>query len=269
MLLSSEGKGNDMECPKCKFKQPEGRTECLKCGIIFDKYISKQKRHSNVISDTASSEAGTDEETDSVSRSSFFRELFLNVKPEDGYFSFAGRCFLYLVLVVWGLKFIFTPMESNYTGDSFMHLINLPFHEAGHIFFRIFGRFTAVLGGSLMQLLVPLVCLLTLLFKTRDTFGASVSLWWMGESMMDLAPYINDARDLKLLLLGGVTGRDVDDYHDWEFILRELGLLRYDHLLAKTAYFFGTVLMLVTFVWGGFLLYRQFKNIKSGKLFPE
>jgi hypothetical protein len=265
MMLSGEGKENNMECPKCEFMQPDGGTECLKCGIIFDKYISKQHRHMSGISDTAFSEAGIEEETDLVSRSSFLRELFLYVKPEEGFFSFAGRSFLYLLIVVWGLKFIFTPLESNYTGESFMHLINLPFHEAGHIFFRIFGRFMAVLGGSLMQVLVPLVCLLTLLFKTRDTFGASVSLWWVGESLMDLSPYINDARDLKLTLLGGVTGRDVDDYHDWEFILRELGLLRNDHMLAKTAYFIGTVLMLVTFVWGGFLLYKQFINIKSGK----
>lgn len=265
MLLSGEGKGSSMQCPKCKFTQPDDRTECLKCGIVFAKYLSKQNLHLSRIPDTVLSEAGTKEEADFSYRSSFFRELFFYVKPEEGYFSFFGRSFLYLVIVVWGLKFIFTPLESNYTGESFMHLINLPFHEAGHIFFRIFGRFMAVLGGSLMQVLVPLICLLVLLLKTRDTFGASVCLWWMGESMMDLAPYINDARDLKLLLLGGVTGRDVDDYHDWEFILRETGLLRYDHMLAKAVYFIGSVLMVCTFLWAGYLLYTQFRNIRSGK----
>ncbi len=87
--------------------------------------------------------------------------------------------------------------------------------------------------------------------------------------MMDLAPYINDARELKLILLGGVTGRDVGDYHDWEFILREMGLLEYDHVLAKTAYSIGTLLMICTFVWGAFLLYKQFRNINSEKQCPE
>jgi hypothetical protein len=269
MLLSGEGKGSSMECPKCKFTQPDGGTECLKCGIVFAKYLSRQHHHLRRIPEMASSEAGTKEKNDFVARSSFLRKLFFYVKPEEGYFSFIGRSFLYLAIVVWGLKFIFTPLESNYTGDSFMHLINLPFHEAGHIFFGIFGRFMAVLGGSLMQVLVPLICLLALLIKTRDTFGAAVCLWWMGESMMDLAPYINDARDLKLLLLGGVTGRDVDDYHDWEFILRETGLLRYDHMFAKTVYFIGTVLMVCTFLWAGFLLIKQFRNIRSGNPSPE
>ena len=87
--------------------------------------------------------------------------------------------------------------------------------------------------------------------------------------MMDLAPYINDARDLKLMLLGGVTGRDVDDYHDWEFILRKLGLLEYDHFFAHAAHIIGAFLMVSTFIWGGFLLYKQFRNIGSETPYSE
>ncbi len=171
-----------------------------------------------------------------------------------------GHALLLLVLFSWGLTLIFSSVESNYSGESFLHLINLPFHEAGHVLFRMFGRFMMTVGGSVTQLLVPLICLLTFLFKTRDTFGASVSLWWMGENLIDLAPYINDARDLKLILLGGVTGKDVDDYHDWEFILRKVGLLEYDHLLAKTAHVLGALLMVCAVSWGGFLLLKQFRN---------
>ena len=78
---------------------------------------------------------------------------------------------------------------------------------------------------------------------------------------MDLAPYINDARALQMILLGGVTGRDVDNYHDWEYILRKLGWLKYDHLLANAAFNIGIFLMIITFVWAGFLLYKQFKNL--------
>jgi hypothetical protein len=99
------------------------------------------------------------------------------------------------------------------------------------------------------------------LVKTKDTFGASIALWWLGESFMDLAPYINDARELKLMLIGGVTGREVVDYHDWEFILRKLGWLRYDHTLAHAANTLGIVLMLASFIWGGYLLWGQHKNL--------
>jgi hypothetical protein len=72
-----------------------------------------------------------------------------------------------------------------------------------------------------------------------------------------------------LILLGGVAGRDVDDYHDWEYILHESGLLQYDHALAKTAHIIGIVLMIAAFAWGGSLLYKQFRNIDSEELFPE
>jgi len=258
-----------MKCPKCGFVQPGEGSECVKCGIIFSKYALKQRHQAGPASTASSPEALTAEEARTAPWQSFFRELFLCVKPEVSLFSFAGRVLLFIVIFGWGLKFIFSPIESNYAGESFMHLINLPFHEAGHLIFSPFGRFMGVLGGSLMQLLVPMICLLTFLLKTRDTFGASVSLWWTGESMMDLAPYINDARELRMILLGGVTGRDVDDYHDWEYLLRESGLLQYDHVLANAAQSMGTVLMLAACAWGGYLLYKEFRNIDSEKLFPE
>ena len=189
-----------------------------------------------------------------------FKELLFYVDPEAGNFILIGHALVLLALFFWGMKFVFSSVGSNYSGESFLHLVNLPFHEAGHILFRVFGQFMATLGGSLTQLLVPLICLSAFLFKTRDAFGASVSLWWLGENLVDLAPYINDARDLNLVLLGGVTGKDVDDFHDWEFILRKLGWLEYDHALAKISHMTGALLMTCAVCWGGFLLSKQFRN---------
>ena len=45
------------------------------------------------------------------------------------------------------------------------------FHEAGHILFSPFGRFMTVLGGSLTQVLVPLLCAGAFLWQTRDPFA--------------------------------------------------------------------------------------------------
>lgn len=168
---------------------------------------------------------------------------------------------MYVGLLIWGAKFIAAPLETNYVGTSFLHNINLPFHEAGHLLFIPFGRFLNVLGGSLGQLLMPLACLIAFLFYNNNPFGASVALWWFAESLMDLAPYINDARALKLTLLGGVTGQEVENYHDWQYILRTLGWLNYDHTLAHAAYNIGILMMIVAFVWGGCLLYQQYQNL--------
>ena len=170
-----------------------------------------------------------------------------------------GRTAVFLLLVWWGCKFIVTPLETNYAGESVLHLINLPFHEAGHLIFIPFGRFMMFLGGSLGQLLMPIICLGTFLVKTRDPFGASVSLWWTAQNFMDIAPYIHDARAMDLMLLGGVTGKETDG-HDWNNLLTMLGWLEYDHRLAHLSHNFGIALMVVSFVWGGWLLLRHYRR---------
>jgi len=176
-------------------------------------------------------------------------------------FHFAGRALAWLGLAAWGWQFIRAPVKSDYWQESFMHNINLPFHEAGHLIFSPLGEFMTVLGGSLFQVLMPLICAGAFLLKNRDPFGASVGLWWAAQSLMDVSPYIDDARDLQLVLLGGVTGAEVEDYHDWERILRWLNLLPYDHTIAALAKGLGSVAMILALAWGGYVLMRQYRNL--------
>ncbi len=245
-----------MRCPKCNFEQPDENTECLKCGIIFQKYYEHPDPAIRKRTPTPKEkESATEDEA-------FLKKFVFYDEPDVNPFYFGGRVIVFLVIFIWGWKFILTPMTSNYAGNSFLHLINLPFHEAGHIFFRLFGRWMTSLGGTLGQLLIPLVCLVTLLIKYKNPFGASVALWWLAESLMDIAPYINDARNGQLMLLGGITGREADyGYHDWEFILNEIRLLRWDYVLACIAQGFGILLMLISFAWAGYLLFKQYKNL--------
>jgi hypothetical protein len=157
-----------------------------------------------------------------------------------------------------------SPIESNYAGTSFMHLVNLPFHEAGHIFFRPFGEFVTSLGGTLGQLVMPLICGAVLLVKTRDPFGSAVTLWWFGQNFFDIAPYVNDARSLSLPLVGGNFGHSSPyGFHDWEYLLTESGLLAYDHLIARLCLIAGTVIFLVSFAWAGILLFKQLKSLRK------
>jgi hypothetical protein len=181
----------------------------------------------------------------------------LHVEPPPNGAVLLGRIAVFVVFFFWGWSFILMDPQTNEIGSSFMHTINLVFHEAGHVLFRPFGRFMTILGGSLAQLLMPLIVMGTLVVQNRDNFGASLGLWWFGQSFMDLAPYIRDARSLELMLLTGGTGRDIPGTHDWENILRELDLLSYDHAIASCADTLGALLMLTAFLWGGYILYRQ------------
>jgi hypothetical protein len=190
------------------------------------------------------------------------KDLIFTVEEKTNPFYFGGRVILFLGIFIWGWIFIFKPIASNYAGESFLHLINLPFHEAGHIFFSFFGRFLHVLGGSLLQVIIPAVCLVAFLMR-REPFSSSIGLWWMGQSFIDMAPYINDARAGQLMLIGGVTGQEAPDFHDWNVLLSMTGLLNYDGVIAHLAKYFGVVLILLALLWGGYSLWIQYKNLRG------
>jgi hypothetical protein len=131
-------------------------------------------------------------------------------------------------------------------------MVNLPFHEAGHLVFAPFGSFMMSVGGSLLQLSVPVICAIAFLKQQDDPFAATVCAWWAGQNLLDLAPYIDDARSLQLMLLGGPA--DEVEGHDWEAILTSLGWLHLDHSLARAAWVAGALTMTVAIVYMAWLL---------------
>jgi hypothetical protein len=186
------------------------------------------------------------------------KDILFCVPAEMNFVGFAGRVLIFVILLLWGQNFIF---DANYAAESFLHNVNLPFHEAGHIIFSPFGRLLTSLGGTLGQLLMPLICMGAFLLQTRDTFAAAVGLWWLGENFMDIAPYIADARAGVIPLLGGNTGRfSPYGFHDWEFILTETGLRDYDRAIAGLSSACGRALMIVALAWGGYILWKTYKE---------
>jgi hypothetical protein len=164
-----------------------------------------------------------------------------------------GRLVLLVLLTRWTWLFLVWPMRQDVVGGSFLHLISLPFHEAGHIIFSPFGDLLTAFGGSAMQVLVPMICGITFLTTSPNPFGAAVMCWWTGENLLDVAIYINDARSLSLVLLGGHNGAEVDG-HDWEHILTLTGQLHRDHQIAWTVHDIGAILMVAGLAWGAALL---------------
>jgi hypothetical protein len=163
-----------------------------------------------------------------------------------------GRAMLLAALAWWTWRLVPHPLDADRIMGSFLHLVNLPFHEAGHVFFAPFGEFVYILGGSLGQIIIPVVCAVA--FARRDDwFAVTVCLWWAGENLVDLGPYIADARALQLPLIGGRTGAEVTG-HDWEAILERLGWLHLDHALGMSAHFTGSVVMVGSLALGAWLL---------------
>jgi hypothetical protein len=186
-------------------------------------------------------------------------ELWLGAPGTSGPIGLAGRALLFGLLALLTAGFLRSGLDAEHLGGSFLHLVNLPFHEAGHVLFSPFGRFMMTLGGSLLQVAVPVICAVVFLTKTRDPFAAAAAAWWAGQNFMDLAPYIADARALQLVLLGGHTGAEVEG-HDWEYILQTLGWLHRDVALGQAAFVVGAVVMVGALAWGAAVLVRQYRS---------
>ena len=230
-------------CPKCLHTLSAPASSCPRCGVIFTKLAQAEQRKKQSASPT---------------EDSAFRQLFLYAKPSEHGVVISIRAFFHLLLCIYGFKLIFTPILNFPDTSWLLHAVNLVFHEAGHVFFSPFGRFLHVLGGTLGQLIIPAVVTGTFLWQ-RNTFGAAVGVWWLGESFLDISPYINDARAGQLMLLGGVTGSEVEDYHDWEVLLTKLNMMPHDQSLARLSFSIGSLLMLTAMLWSCYLLWKSWQ----------
>ncbi|MEP6934548.1 MAG: zinc ribbon domain-containing protein, partial [Nitrospirota bacterium] len=88
----------------------------MKCGIVFAKYrpLVLTPRPPAL--------------QDRARWVSLVKEWLVDPDTSTDWLTFAGRGAVFLLLLWWGRALIFTPLETNYTGESFLHLINLPFH---------------------------------------------------------------------------------------------------------------------------------------------
>jgi len=160
-----------------------------------------------------------------------------------------------MVFFVWGWWFIFTGGDWVKIGSSFMHNINLAFHEFGHVLFSPLGRFMGILGGSLFQLMMPLIVMIAFI-RQGDNFEAAIMLWWLGQSFIDLSPYISDAEYRGIPLIMGMG----EDAHDWGNLLSMTGTVENAYAYGKFSFSLGVVAILVSFVWAGYILYLQKQN---------
>ena len=70
---------------------------------------------------------------------------------------------------------------------------NLALHEAGHPLVALFSQHLSVYGGTLFQLLFPALFMRHFHRQGQRT-GWIAALMWLGESLMNVAHYMKDAR---------------------------------------------------------------------------
>lgn len=128
-------------------------------------------------------------------------------------------------------------------------------HEFGHLFFALFGNeWITIAGGSGMQLLIPLGAMAAIAKTSKDWFGVTACVSWLAASLIDLAPYIADARAQELDL---VSFSPDGGGHDWHYLLAQAGMLKQDIAVARFANFLAVVLIVVSVLFALYLFMRM------------
>ncbi|HRI47309.1 MAG TPA: hypothetical protein PK559_09425 [Ignavibacteriaceae bacterium] len=129
---------------------------------------------------------------------------------------------------------------NNYPSYTLIDNFHLIVHEAGHLVFMFFGNFIHALGGTLMQLIIP-VLLGFYFFSAKMQYLLQSSIVLLGHSFFNIAVYVSDARARRLPLLG--NGK-----HDRYYLLGELGLRDSDIEI-------GIMFFAIGIIWFGVALF--------------
>lgn len=139
----------------------------------------------------------------------------------------------YVLLI---LAIYFLSIRGTYT---FLDLIDLLIHEPGHLLFGLFGEFFQFLGGTLMQILLPLFVALVAFFRGWK-YMAQIFLFWLGHNFINISVYVDDANKMKLNIIGGS--------HDWNWILNRIDLIEYSEELGLMFVGFSIVSFIIMFI---------------------
>jgi hypothetical protein len=252
-------------CPKCgQTPLPSEQAfpaECPGCGVIFAKIGALPPRRtldagpSSPVANTSADDCDDADWMGGLPPPRQWRQLLSHIPHDLDRTSWWLRVALLLGLAVWGIALVRMDYRTGEMGSAFVHGPLLVFHEAGHVVFRPFGEWMMILGGTLGQLLMPLLLASALLLKNRDPFGAAVGLWFVGVSVLDVAPYLYDALHPQLMLLTGQTGEEGG--HDWIYLLSSMGLLARAQTLGALTHTLGALVLVASLAWAGWLLRRQ------------
>ena len=249
-------------CPKCKHTplpiDQSLPTACPACGLILAKYATNMPRNNKASFETTGEAAQENQGRWRQWRRDFVdaaRHVPERVDPA----MFWPRVALLVFFAAWGLRLIWMDFRTGEMGGSFLHGPLLVFHEAGHVIFSLFGHFVTILGGTLGQLLMPTILCGAMLMTNRDPFGAAIGLWLFGASVLDVAPYVYDALQPQLVLLGGHTGEEGG--HDWIYLLSETGLLKRAQSLGWLTHKLGALVILVSLYWATWILRQQHAHL--------
>jgi hypothetical protein len=154
-----------------------------------------------------------------------------------------------IVALSAGAYFLNYALQTD--GWIFLNNADLIIHEAGHVIFWPFGAFMHILGGSLNQVLVPII-FVVYFYTQKQFYSAALTLFWVGENLIYVATYAGDAVKMQLPLLGGDNV-----IHDWNWLLTYTGQLNHTDQIAGTIKTLGILTIVAATIWATYSALRN------------
>ena len=140
--------------------------------------------------------------------------------------------------------------------------IDLFIHEGGHGIFGIFGRFMHFLGGSLIQVILPVAAIVVFL-RTSGLRSLIGTLYWLGHNLINVSIYIDDAPKQQLTLISKHAT------HDWRWLCGYMGILDSAEDLAAVVAFLGVLSLIGAIGVGVYFVVRDIREEFLGIRPPE
>ena len=173
----------------------------------------------------------------------FLEDHFGEWKPISRYAGIAWLCFYVLFLGY---------AAADRTGFLFLDYANLMIHEVGHPLFCFLGYTPMILGGTLAELIVPLLCAAYFFWK-REISGTAFCGFWFFENCPYIGTYMADARAQNLPLVGSGD-------HDWGILFGQWGLLAQDQKIGGATRAIGWLGMVAVMCW---LAWRTYESARA------
>jgi len=169
-----------------------------------------------------------------------------------------------LTSVAWTIFYLLFLVYAAVNNGKFLlpDYVFLPIHEGGHLLFGWFGETLGVMGGTLLQLFVPLAIAVYFILR-RQIPGTAFAAFFFFENFLNVATYMADARRQQLPL---VTAGDADYVEqDWTFMFGKVGLLEHDTSIAAVVRVLGWLGMIGVVVWLGWRSRASLAGARSQK----
>lgn len=161
-----------------------------------------------------------------------------------------------IIVTVLGFLYCLYYLDTINSGH-FIDGVDLVIHEAGHLVFSFFGYFITIAGGTLLQLIVPIVFIAYFILQNQK-YSASLLMYWLAINLFNVSVYAGDALKMQLPLLTGDK-----DGHDWNQMLFTLGWLKHTYLISNIIFAIGIITMIFALLFGLYCALKSTNDINE------